>query len=399
LSSYLPPFVGGAEKIAQLGTAALRDRGHSVTVVGAPLSEEEAPVARIPSSGRPSLVNIPGLHRYADDMHGAEQVGSELQKLLSEHVYDVLYAYLLTYPWSPFRSRAIIGAAREHGVPVVAAELLDDTCARPELFAELISEVDAIVCPSLYIRDRLRTLVGPEALPTPSFELLYPRVVSQAVFCPDHRGGARSRRALGLGMGDFVVFFPSRIFDRDGTFSARKQALVALDAFADFARVTPGAVLLAISPFRFLGADQERHAMRVLRSTVMSLGIEDKTVFVDIAFQQRQMASYYRAANIVLVPSVEAFGLVYLEAMSCGVPVVGVAAGAAPEVIGDAAGILVAPGEGTAERLTRAMVHLSEAPGLRTGAGVEAATRARALFGDSQYGGDLEALLKRWARC
>lgn len=50
------------------------------------------------------------------------------------------------------------------------------------------------------------------------------------------------------------------------------------------------------------------------------------------------MPLLYNAADLVLYPSLaEGFGLPVLEAMACGTPVVGAAAGALPEVAGDAA--------------------------------------------------------------
>jgi alpha-1,3-rhamnosyl/mannosyltransferase len=53
----------------------------------------------------------------------------------------------------------------------------------------------------------------------------------------------------------------------------------------------------------------------------------------------------YRGAAVVVVPSrSEGFGLPALEGMARGRPVVASAAGALPEVVGDA-GVLVAPGD------------------------------------------------------
>ncbi|MEZ3144867.1 glycosyltransferase family 4 protein [Halobaculum sp. MBLA0143] len=59
----------------------------------------------------------------------------------------------------------------------------------------------------------------------------------------------------------------------------------------------------------------------------------------------RRLYRFYDAADVFTLPSRnEAFGLVFLEAMASGTPVVAVNAGAAPEVVGDA-GRLVPPGD------------------------------------------------------
>src|SRR6266508_1755627 len=61
----------------------------------------------------------------------------------------------------------------------------------------------------------------------------------------------------------------------------------------------------------------------------------------------RALAVLYRQADIFCLPSVqEGFGIVFLEAMACGLPVVATLAAAIPEVVPDRrAGLLVPPGD------------------------------------------------------
>jgi glycosyltransferase involved in cell wall biosynthesis len=61
------------------------------------------------------------------------------------------------------------------------------------------------------------------------------------------------------------------------------------------------------------------------------------------AIPLEELAAVYAAATIFAHPStMETFGLSVAEAMACGCPIVGVAAGSVPEVIGDA-GVVVPP--------------------------------------------------------
>jgi glycosyltransferase involved in cell wall biosynthesis len=88
------------------------------------------------------------------------------------------------------------------------------------------------------------------------------------------------------------------------------------------------------------------------------LDIEDSTVVVNKRVSHSEMPALYQAADVTLVPSREGFGLVYLESMACGVPVVGVSEGASVEVVGDKGGVLVPPGSGFEQRLGEALVRL-----------------------------------------
>jgi glycosyltransferase involved in cell wall biosynthesis len=83
----------------------------------------------------------------------------------------------------------------------------------------------------------------------------------------------------------------------------------------------------------------------------------------------------YRDAGVLVAPSrFESFGLIYVEAMMAGVPVVAVDAGAAREVVQDGTGVLVAA---DAEVLADAVVALAVDADLRTAMG--RAGRARYL--------------------
>jgi len=106
-----------------------------------------------------------------------------------------------------------------------------------------------------------------------------------------------------------------------------------------------------------------------------SLGIE---LNLHEGVSHAEIPRYLQSMDVLVLPSLtttkwkEQFGHVLIEAMACGVPVVGSNSGAIPEVIGDA-GIVVP--EGNVEALTEALQRLLSAPELR--ADLSARGRAR----------------------
>lgn len=93
------------------------------------------------------------------------------------------------------------------------------------------------------------------------------------------------------------------------------------------------------------------------------------------------LQSFYRAADVFVAPSLyESFGLIYLEAMQHGVPVVGCRTGGVPDVVThEQDGLLVPPGD--AEALGSALDRLMSDETLRTSLGARAAESVRTSRG------------------
>jgi glycosyltransferase involved in cell wall biosynthesis len=100
------------------------------------------------------------------------------------------------------------------------------------------------------------------------------------------------------------------------------------------------------------------------------------TVITDVAHQTVMAA--WRHAGIGLVPSLcrEGFGLVAVEAMRSGVPVVASRIGALPEIVADGVtGLLVTPGD--TPELLQAIRRIEENPELRSQMGAAGKARAK----------------------
>jgi len=101
---------------------------------------------------------------------------------------------------------------------------------------------------------------------------------------------------------------------------------------------------------------------------------------VTFAGFQSNVLEYMAAFDVVVLPSIlEGFGMVLLEAMAMGKPVVASRVGGIPEAVEDGVtGILVPPAH--SRRLADALVALLENPGLRQSMGEAGRNRVKRLF-------------------
>jgi glycosyltransferase involved in cell wall biosynthesis len=117
----------------------------------------------------------------------------------------------------------------------------------------------------------------------------------------------------------------------------------------------------------------ESGAPRLIRE----LGIEDAVHFVS-GVDQTRIVELYAEAQVAVVPSLyEGFSLPAIEAMACGVPVVGTTGGAIPEVVGrdNETALLVQPADAGA--LATSIGRMLDDEALR--ARIGAAGRARVM--------------------
>jgi glycosyltransferase involved in cell wall biosynthesis len=118
----------------------------------------------------------------------------------------------------------------------------------------------------------------------------------------------------------------------------RKRVADLLHAFALLAPRFPVARLLLVG-------DGPEHSR--LRALANRLGLSSRALLLGALPSDDEVAACYRRAGLFCLPSVqEGFGIVFLEAMAAGLPIVATTAAAIPEVVPHAqAGLLVPPGD------------------------------------------------------
>jgi len=81
-----------------------------------------------------------------------------------------------------------------------------------------------------------------------------------------------------------------------------------------------------------------------LRKAVETAGLADRVDFHGYC-PRTELPELYREADLFVLPSLaESFGMVFAEAMSCGLPILGSRTGGVPELVHEENGILVEPG-------------------------------------------------------
>jgi len=119
------------------------------------------------------------------------------------------------------------------------------------------------------------------------------------------------------------------------SFERRKGFDEVIEVLPALAKKIPEIVYMVVGN----GEDKQR-----LEEKVAALGMADRVIFTGYV-EESEKTDHYRLADAYVMPSQgEGFGIVYLEAMACGVPVVGSKADGGREALRDGKlGILVDP--------------------------------------------------------
>ncbi|MBV9355508.1 MAG: glycosyltransferase [Chloroflexi bacterium] len=145
---------------------------------------------------------------------------------------------------------------------------------------------------------------------------------------------ARARAALGLDPETRVLLFVGRI-------QRLKGVEVLLRAFGMLVNEEPGLAstrLVLVGGLPAAGSGRSSHEAREiarLRKLAVTLGVGEQTTFAG-AVPQVELPTYYSAADATVMPSsYESFGLVAVESLACGTPVVATRVGGLSTIVRD----------------------------------------------------------------
>ncbi|WP_189155616.1 anti-sigma factor antagonist [Lentzea pudingi] len=201
-----------------------------------------------------------------------------------------------------------------------------------------------------------------------------------------------------------VSMIPSGVdvehFHPDGPVAARGalQRLVTVGKFfrgTDFADII--ACLPALETVELVIAGDNPRSSTVaqeLRELAHDLGVRDRVTFAGEVPRARMPVLLRSADVVVCVPTAEPYGLVALQAMACGVPVVATAVGALEDiVVHNITGLHVPPREPRV--LARTLRRLLADQTLREELGIAARDRVMARYARDKLGQEVLAVYER----
>ena len=366
---------GGIPRLATTMTRALALRGHHVTVCTTDVRDERTRASGIaPGAYGVDVRMFPNLsNALAYHLQFFTPVGLRAHLKYTAATFDIAHVHAC------HNLPGVIAAAElsRAGVPYVVSP---NGTARPIERRILAKHVFALTAGRRMLADAAR-VIGVSRAETAQLRALgvnestivqIPNPIDESEFdrIPD---GARFRATLDVGRRPVLLFL--------GKLTPRKGVDHLVRAFASLDR--PEAVLVI--------AGNDMGAGAVVESLVRSLGLERRVLRPGLLTGTLRLDAL-AAANVVIYPSRdEIFGLVPLEALLCGTPVVVCGDSGCGEVIGATGGGLVVP-HGNRQALADAVESILTNERLWRRRAAAAGDVAREVFGADVVCRQLEAL-------
>jgi glycosyltransferase involved in cell wall biosynthesis len=196
-------------------------------------------------------------------------------------------------------------------------------------------------------------------------------------FHPDAAVRIETREDLDLSRADQVIAIVGQI-------TPRKGQSQLLEAFALVLKQIPQAILLVVGAPLF---NRDEEYLDRLTQTAAALGITKRVRFLG---SRSDVASITRATDLLVVNSLaEPFGLVVLEGMASGTPVLATAVDGIPEIINHAQDGWLVPAA-SQDALVSGIVNLFTQPTLRARLATRGLARVRESFTAERYMRELE---------
>jgi glycosyltransferase involved in cell wall biosynthesis len=155
------------------------------------------------------------------------------------------------------------------------------------------------------------------------------------------------KQELGLERDAKIVLTAGRIITGSKNMLKEKGMINLIEAFS---RISPRfpkmRLVIGVAKASDNLKDDFANAYEMLLGYIKINNVENKTIVK--MFELDQMPNIYRGSDVLVLPAEknETLGQIFIEAMACGLPVIGAKTGGMPEIISDGySGYLVAPND------------------------------------------------------
>ena len=144
------------------------------------------------------------------------------------------------------------------------------------------------------------------------------------------------KKELGLAEDVRIVLTAGRIITGSKNMLKEKGIINLIEAFSRLSpRFPKMRLLIGVARASENLKDEFANAYEMLIGYIKIHNIEDKTIVK--MFELDQMPNIYRGSDVLVLPAEknETLGQIFIEAMACGLPVIGAKTGGMPEIISD----------------------------------------------------------------
>ena len=285
---------------------------------------------------------VPRKWKSANEIATKAQGFSDLvEKIITEHKIDVICAENIVFSTPPAYSLRLNMVASTHKIPLMLRlHMYPETPLHIALTNELTW--DHVSCVSKSVAgDCFQKGADIEKLST---EYLG---VNTLDFNPKKDPEYNLKKELGLAENTKIILTAGRIITGSKNMLKEKGMINLIEAFSRISPRYPNIrLVIGVAKSTINLKDEFDAAYQMLLGYIKINNVQDKTIVK--MFELDQMPNIYRASEVLVLPAEknETLGQIFLEAMACGLPVIGAKTGGMPEIISDGiSGFLVQPND------------------------------------------------------
>ncbi|PIN77881.1 hypothetical protein COV15_01140 [Candidatus Woesearchaeota archaeon CG10_big_fil_rev_8_21_14_0_10_34_12] len=332
--SHSTTSTGGIERYLDTTIKELINRGHFVDIVTASYDKD-----KVEEKGNLTIHSLKIMNPAIENKEiGGKRLYSYLKNLIETKKIDVISAENFYRGTPPSYAFAVNLASMETNVPVTLR-----MHAHFEKEIEIALLKDLMWSKLIGVSKSVNNAAYNSGANVKKLSVVYPGIDTE-IFRPG-LGKGWLRKRIDTQDNEVLILHASRITgSKRNSYLELKGVITIIDAFSILAQTNKNIKLLIATakPPKIWQKDFEKEINKIKDLAEIN-SIKSRVIIKP--FELQEMPLVYNGCDIFAMASkVESFGLVYAEAMACGIPAIGTSVGGIPEIINNSvAGFLVEP--------------------------------------------------------